>query len=375
MSHRAYESDRRRPPRRWPIVLPLVLVVILAIGWTGAWYYAAARADVALKTWLGRQAAAGRVVTCGTQAIAGFPFRIELRCTDPAVDLQRNRLAFKARDMLAAVQIYQPTLLISEFSGPLTVADEGRAPALAIDWTLAQASVRGLPAQPERVSLVLDKPSVARLAGAAPEPVANAAHLELHAQQAPRLPQDPLVVDLALSLAQALVPGVARVPNVPIDAEIAGTLRGLRDFAPKPWPQLLRELQAANGRLDITQARIRQGDILGVGHGTLSLTARGALDGQLQITVAGIEQLMTVLGVDKAVGQASQKALDRYAPGLNLNQLLGSRGNAALAAAGAAMLGQPAELEGRKAVTLPLRFTDGVVFLGPVKVGDLPPLF
>ena len=39
------------------------------------------------------------------------------------------------------------------------------------------------------------------------------------------------------------------------------------------------------------------------------------------------------------------------------------------------MLGQPAELEGRKAVALPLRFTDGTVYLGPLKVGQTAPLF
>jgi hypothetical protein len=107
----------------------------------------------------------------------------------------------------------------------------------------------------------------------------------------------------------------------------------------------------------------------------LRITSRGTLDGELQLTVAGIDKLVTLLGVDKAVGQASQRALDRYAPGLNLDRLLGSRGGAALAAAGAAMLGQPAELEGRKAVTLPLRFADGVVFLGPLRVGEVAPLF
>jgi hypothetical protein len=156
---------------------------------------------------------------------------------------------------------------------------------------------------------------------------------------------------------------------------MAGTLRGLTELSAKPWPQLLRDLQAANGRLDVTQARIRQGDILAVGRGTLRLTPRGALDGEMQLTIAGLEQLMTVLGIDKAVGQASQNALSRLAPGLNLDRLLGPGGNAALAAAGAAMLGQPAELEGRQAVALPLRFADGVVFLGPVRVGELAPLF
>jgi hypothetical protein len=84
---------------------------------------------------------------------------------------------------------------------------------------------------------------------------------------------------------------------------------------------------------------------------------------------------MTALGLDKAVGHASQNALDRVAPGLDLNRLLGSHGNAALAAMGATMLGQPTQLEGRQAVALPLRFADGAVFLGPLKVADVAPLF
>src|SRR5262249_19697486 len=142
-------------------------------------------------------------------------------------------------------------------------------------------------------------------------------------------------------------------------------------LVPRPLPQLMRELAAANGRLDITKARIQQDDILGTGSGTLRVTDRGTLDGELQLTVAGIERLVTLLGVDKAVGQASRRALDRYARGVALGRLLGPRGGAAIAAAGAAMLGRPAELEGRKAVMLPLRFADGVVFLGPLKVGEV----
>jgi hypothetical protein len=372
---RTFDSDLERPRRRWRLALPLAIVVVLAVGWTALWNYAAKRADAELAAWRSREAAAGRVFDCGTQRIAGFPFRIEIMCTDPALDLQASQLAFRLKDLLAAVQIYQPTLLIAEFTGPLTVANQGRPPDIVADWTLGQTSVHGLPSEPDRISVVLDKPSVTRPASPAAPTLASAEHLELHVRQAPRLPQDPPVLDLALDLRQTLLPGLPQVPEGPIDAEITATLRGLKDLRPKPLPALLRDLQAANGRLEITHARIRQGEIIGVGQGTLGLTARGTLDGQIQLTVAGIEQLMIALGLDKKVGQASQNALDRVAPGLNLDRLLGSRGNAALAAAGVAMLGQPAELEGRRAVTLPLRFADGVVFLGPVRAGEVPPLF
>ena len=44
-------------------------------------------------------------------------------------------------------------------------------------------------------------------------------------------------------------------------------------------------------------------------------------------------------------------------------------------AAGLGVIGQSTTLEGRPAVTLPLRFADGEVSLGPIPLGRLPPLF
>jgi hypothetical protein len=53
-----------------------------------------------------------------------------------------------------------------------------------------------------------------------------------------------------------------------------------------------------------------------------------------------------------------------------------NRGGAGLAVAGVALLGgQPAELEGKSAISLPLRLADGDVFLGPLRIGAVPPLY
>ena len=86
-----------------------------------------------------------------------------------------------------------------------------------------------------------------------------------------------------------------------------------------------------------------------------------------------------------------QGALDRVAPGVktqDVKNLLGALdraipglGNAVkqnvnvAAAASINSLGKEAVLEGKKAREFPLRFTDGAVFLGPIKVGQIPPLF
>jgi hypothetical protein len=44
-------------------------------------------------------------------------------------------------------------------------------------------------------------------------------------------------------------------------------------------------------------------------------------------------------------------------------------------AVGINALGKEAELEGKKARSFPLRFVDGAVYLGPLKVAQTPPLF
>ena len=178
----------------------------------------------------------------------------------------------------------------------------------------------------------------------------------------------------------------------PFDAEVQAKLDGLKDFAPKPWPQRFREIQAAGGHAEIVQSRIQQGDLVAVATGKLGLTPEGRLDGELQMTVAGMEKVIPALGLERMLDEGvPQSTLDRVAPGVktqDVRNLLGALdhaipglGNAVkqnvnvAATAGINALGTEAELEGKKARAFPLRFVDGTVFLGPIKVAQIPPLF
>ena len=86
-----------------------------------------------------------------------------------------------------------------------------------------------------------------------------------------------------------------------------------------------------------------------------------------------------------------QATLDRVAPGVktqDLNNLFGAldkaipglgkmvKQNANVGVAATLnSIGSEAVLEGKKARSFPLRFADGAVLFGPVKVGQVPPLF
>ena len=361
--------------RRWPIFVPFVLLVALAVIWTGLWFYAASAAENAITGWRAREAKSGRTYECGSQSISGFPFRIEVRCTKPVVEWRGKgpQLVLSGADAVVLAQIYQPTLLIGEFKSPMTVAEPGQPQAYVVNWTLGQSSVRGTPRAPERGSLVFDNLTVERAGNTT---VLTAKHLELHGRLAGGSINSNPVIDLGLRATAAAAPEVHPMAAVPLDAEISATVRGLADFAPKPWPVRFRELQARGGRIDIVNARVQQGEVIAVSSGQLGLTESGNLDGQLQMTVVGIEHVLKQLDLEAIVskgrvGSAIDK-LDKLVPGL---------GNIARKNAGPGILagldafGKRTTLEDKPAVTVPLRFVDGRVMLGPFPVGRTPPLF
>jgi len=383
-------------------------VVVLVAIWSGFWYYASGEAETTVAAWRGHEAEAGRIYECSHATFGGYPFRIEYDCADPAVDYRTASLSIRAKSLAAVAQVWDPTLVIGEIAGPLTLAPFGAPPVATIDWSLAQASLRGRPGAPERLSIVLDKPNLAAAlpgaggAGGAADPLVKAGHAEFHARfAADSTPAHP-VLDLALDVSQVTAPGLVTALGTPLgalasattDGKIVAVLRGANDLAPKPMAELLRELQA-DGRLDIVNARFAQGDVIAAATGTLRLAPRGTLDGELRLTVINFEKLVPLLGIDRMLGRAvPPETVARVAPGLD--RLISGLGNvlrggnaaggppganagaatAAAAALGAAALGgQPAELEGQRAVTLTLRFDDGAAFLGPLKLGQIPPLY
>lgn len=389
---------RRRP--LWPVFVMPALVVIAAIGWSAFWFYAASQVDHEVDVWRAREAKAGRVYDCAKRSVAGFPFRLEVTCEDASVTLVSQTangtadtpVTARLGKILVIGQIYTPGLLIAEFTAPATLAARGEQPAMQVNWTTARSSIAGLPGIPQRVALVFDAPAVDRLNSGVAVPLARAAHAELHTQLAASTTPDHPVIDVAVDLTQASVQDIHPALAQPFDALIGARLTGLKDFSPRPWPVRFREIQAAGGKIMIERARIQQGNMIATAAGSLGLTPSGNLDGELQMTVAGFEQVIPLLGIEKVLEEGvPQATLDRLAPGVkaqDVNSLLGSLdrmipglGKVVRQNAGAGLaavvnsLGSAAELEGKPARSFPLRFVDGAVLLGPVKVGQVPPLF
>src|SRR6059058_4020559 len=83
-------SDTPLAPRRrplWRLFIAPVLLLIAAIAWSAFWFYAASQVDVQADAWREREAKSGRVYDCARRSVAGYPFRLEIRCDDASVSL------------------------------------------------------------------------------------------------------------------------------------------------------------------------------------------------------------------------------------------------------------------------------------------------
>jgi hypothetical protein len=388
-------APRRRP--LWRLFIAPVLLVIAAIVWSAFWFYAASQVDVQADAWRAREAKSGRVFDCAKRSVGGYPFRLEIHCDDASVSLisqtagAQAPVTAKLGEILVVAQVYDPKLVIAEFTAPATISDRIATP-LVVNWSKGRSSVVGLPAVPQRASIVFDDPAIDRVNGSTQAQLAYAKHVELHGRLADGSPMDQPVIEAVLQIAQGRIQEVHPLLAEPFDADVRMMLSGMKDFSPKPWPERFREVQAAGGHVEVVQSRIQQGDLVAVAAGTLGLNANGRIEGELQMTVAGIEKVIPALGIEKMLEDGvPQATLDRVAPGVktqDLNNLFGAldraipglgkvvKQNANVGvAAGINSLGTEAVLEGKKARAFPLRFVDGVVFLGPLRVAQIPPLF
>ncbi len=380
---------RPRPRRRlWAFLGPVAAIAVVAGGWSALWYYAANVADRTLAGWMAREAAGGRIYTCGSEGISGFPFRIQTRCTQAGATLNTVQppLAIAAHEITFTAGVLHPTQLVGDITAPLTVAAPGQPPSLTANWSSAEISVSGLPPEPDAFSVSLTKPQLARGAGTGTAALFAADGADFQARIIEGSANNHPVIDAVLHLASATAPGLHSGLAKPLRADVEVVLRGFNDLAPKSFADRFRELQASGGSIAVKSLRIERSDATIVGGGTLTVKPDGKLDGVITIAISGIESIVPDLGIDKMIGQGIDRlagisgqsnesglaALDRLMPGLSGVVTAGA--NASLID-DLKKMGQQTEIDGKSATALPLRFADGAVYLGMIRIGEVPALF
>lgn len=377
------------PPRRrfWRFLILAVVIVALPIGWSALWSYAASIANEALAGWIAREAALGRVYACGSQSIGGYPFGIVIHCDKARAAFNSNRPPFdvSVSDFTFSAQVFRPTLLNGEISAPVTLADPGQGPALVANWSAARLTLLGLPPEPERVTVDLTKARLDRTAGANAGMIFQADRVEVDGRIIAGSARRNPVIEATGKVSAGLAPSFHPLLAEPLQGEIDAVMRGFKDFQPKPWSVLFRDMQAAGGGIEIKTLRLARSDAALLGSGTFTINASGRLEGELRVTIAGVENIVPLLGVDQLIGQGVDRltgGAGSPAQGLGmLDRLLPGLGGVVRESASAGLIetikrmGEPTKLDGKPAVALPLRVTDGIVYVGIIPVAAVPALF
>ncbi|HEY9211895.1 MAG TPA: DUF2125 domain-containing protein [Ancylobacter sp.] len=339
------ELPRRRRP--WLVVLPVALFVVAGLAWTGAWFYASARAEQEIDAWIATEATKGRMWNCTDRKLGGFPFRFELMCDQPSVTFAgAGQWSWTAARAHAVAQVWNPQHIIAEFQGPARLQEATTNRQIEANWTLLQVSGVGAKGQLERLSISANDYTLAE----GGTNVFAARHAEFHARHHPGDTSNTLDIAMGVKGATGLATGMPA--GAPVDGEFQAMVSQVPEFRAMPVEERLRLWQAAGGRLTVEVAKLSAGGGVMSANGEIGLDPQRRPDGMLTLSLVNAPALLNAL---TTAGLMPAMAAN-IAPVL-------------MAA------GMPTTVDGANANSFPFVFRGGRVALGILPLGKIGPLF
>ena len=327
--------------------------MLLALGWSAAWLVIRDQTRSGLDDWIASQAADGRRWSCGDRAFGGFPFRIEIRCSDFTLD--QTDVHASIGPLLVVSQIYRPRHVIAEAAGPLKIR-AGATQAYGA-WRLLQASVIVADGGFERISVSVENPTTRVDDPVVGQVELSSRHFEAHLRPDPT---KPAAFDLAITSLAAKNPLLDTFLGgvEPADIRVGLDITEARDLGGRPLATELERWRLAGGRVELTALSIAKGPRRLEATGGFGLDERHRVQGQLDARAAQIGGLL---------GQLA-------AAGNGVGGLLGALlGATAQPPPGPKAGGPPAALTSLP----PLRLDGGRLVVGSIQIPGfrLPPLY
>ena len=317
-----------------------LLLVVLCLGVFFVWYRAISAVEEGFDAVLLRETSLGRQWTCDKRELAGFPFRIELSCEKITLSIPQTGESYQFGRTIAVAQIYQPDLAIIEIGGPLVARSQQSEPVTAT-WQLARGSIRFQGRDlPERVSFEAD--SITIMHGENGQPPGRISHAELHALRHAETFAQERAYDLAVNISGLSEPALDAVLNRPdvMNITFDALLTQLMPPVKESMQERIETWRKNNGVLRVRTFSVERGDVYLNLAGDLGLDQAKRPQFQIDLKVKGLDQIM------RATGQKPE--------------LLG-------------LLGGKRAAQGDMNFTL--RSKDGQIFLGPLMLGKLAPLY
>jgi hypothetical protein len=344
------EAPAPRANRFW-LFAPFVLLVLVAVAWTVAWFVIRDRTTRGIDTWLAAEAAGGRQWTCHDRNVGGYPFRILVTCG--RLTAKRGPTEADVGTLAAVAQVYSPRHIIVEVGGPLRATD-GRT-TLEGRWKLLDMSIRTSREGLQRASLVMRDGSFTSAGPDGPPVTTSSALFEAHLRPNPARAVTEGAVDLIMRSVDAVVPGLDQLigGQEPATIEAQVTVTQAAGVGSRPPIQEVETWRAAGGRIDLVLLALNKGARRIEAKGEFTLDDQRRPTGRIESATANVEGLL-----GRVVNGAG-----------GLMSLLGPRLQAQ------AKGGAPTD-PALKPLP-PIRLADGRVYLGPLPTPGIvvPPLY
>lgn len=334
----------QRRSSRTALFTPFILLFIACVLWSGFWFWSKSQVAAAIETLRVAEATRGNALTCETETLGGYPFRLEWRCAGLQAQIAAespDALAVRASSAVVVAQIYNPSLIIAEATGPVTVNNERLTSEVTFET--ARASVKIEDRLPARASIIATSVEGSAIVDGQELPSAQSASVELHIRRneedlKPTPDLDVVVRTNALTLGADETEWTSNVSATLFDVPSNQNLDrdGLRQWLIGP------------GSLGLREARITDGTLTAVGRGAIDASDTGLINGDIELGVSG--------SFSDAGGEGSGNA------------------NLTLLQTALSFFGRDEEVLGEPGRVVDVSIRSGAVQLGGLPVATLPPL-
>lgn len=272
----------RKPPRRFWLFAPYVVVLVAAVIWSLAWVLVSQTIAERMDAGAADLRARGWTVSWASRTISGFPFRLDVSLTSPRI-AEPSGWAVAAPRLDGEAYLYAPGHWIAVAPQGLTLTRPRRG-AVTLSGHALRASLVGVgQAQIPRISVEGIKLAFTPAPGSTPLPVVACDRLGLYLRP---LDGDRAEVQLRLDKATPTLGGLlSRLDAArPIGLVWDQTLTRAQALHGPSWPAAVRAWSAAGGELTRSFGAVSASDwTLTIKSGQLTVDAGGYPEGDLAL--------------------------------------------------------------------------------------------
>jgi hypothetical protein len=300
------DPEAPRKPSRLGLYLPIGLLVLLMVAWSGFWVFARGQAYSRMDAAVASLTKAGYRIGWGGREIGGYPFRMDVTLTDFEVR-EPSGWALRAPKMEAEAFAYSPTHWIVAAPQGLTFVRPEAGP-VTVTGKLIRAALFDFSRRPpsfdfEGVGLTFQPD-----AGAQPFSLSAADRVEFHLRAGP---DDQGGVFFSVDKGKARLAGLfARIAgDRPISITWNSTLSKMSAFDGDTWPEAVQHWVGAGGQMTVRNAGVTAGDaVIGSTGGTLTVGTDGRVRGQLPVTLRQAPRALDAMGASGVLPKDTAEA-------------------------------------------------------------------